>query len=55
MVKELLHLARVGSRHPSLNASCIYFTIREAVDNTQRFTLDYVNVQEHAASRHSIK
>ena len=34
MVKELLHLARIGTRHGQLNASCIYFTVREAVGMT---------------------
>jgi len=28
---------------------------KKAVDNTQRFALDYINAQENAASRHSIK
>ena len=33
----------------------IVYSYKKAVDNTQRFALDYVNVQENAASRHSIK
>jgi len=32
-----------------------HIRIKTVFDNTQRFRLDYINVQENAASRHSIK
>jgi len=48
MVKELLHLARIGTRHGQLNASCIYFTVREAVGMTTHYSASGLGLEREA-------